>query len=104
MAHKTMKYVTNILGVLVVALLAWYLYENRDAFNSLKYITVLQIVIIFLVDTLTFIIGSLINLTMIHKLDPRVSFLDCFFLQYSNNFPFPCSKHVDQPQPSGRYS
>lgn len=72
--------------MLVVALLAWYLYKNRDVFSALRHISWQQVLIIILVDTLIFLTSSLMYYAMIQRLDPRVSFQDCLLLQYANNF------------------
>jgi len=77
---------TNLIGVLIIALLGWYLYKNRDVFNALRFITWQQVLIIVLIDALAIVTNSLINFTMIQRLDPCVSYLDCFLLQYTNNF------------------
>lgn len=85
-SNKFYKYIINILGVLVIALLAWYLYQNRDVFSALRHISWQTVLIIILIDTLTFLIISLMNYAMIKKLDPRVGFPECLYLQYANNF------------------
>lgn len=82
---KYRKYITNILGLVVLGLLVWYLYHNRDAFQSLKNISWQQVVWIIVLDFAVFFINSLLNYTMIKRLEPRISFLDCYMLQYVNS-------------------
>lgn len=79
------KYITNILSLIVLGLLAWYLYQNRTIFNSLKNISWVQIGLIIILDFACFFVNSLLNYTMIKRLEPRISFLDCYMLQYVNN-------------------
>lgn len=71
--------------VIILGLLAYYLYRNQDIFSSLKNIHGLQIVWIVLLETGSFFVSSLLNYSMIHRLDKNVSFIDCFMLQYINN-------------------
>jgi uncharacterized membrane protein YbhN (UPF0104 family) len=80
------NYLLNIFSVLVVILLAMYLYNGRDALVSLRNIKWQQILWIILLDTVSFLIGGLLNRSLINRFDPKVSFLDCLFLQYVNNF------------------
>jgi len=80
------KYILNIFGVFVVVLLVWYLYNNRGVLGSLKNIRWQQILGIIMLDTAMFLIGGLLNKSLIDRFDPRVSLLDCFSLQYANNF------------------
>lgn len=80
------KILTYALQVIVLGLLAWFLYQNQDAFDSLKNIRWQQIIWIVLLDTASFLVGSYLNYSMIQRFDPRVTFLDCFLLQYVNNF------------------
>lgn len=107
-ANKTYKYVVNLLGVLVVALLAWYLYKNQAVFSALRHISWQQMLIIILVDTLSFLIISLMNYVMIQRLDPRVSFLTIpLYYKYHNSAPEfhgcgnPLHKHSHQALPTG---
>lgn len=80
------KYFVNILGIFVAVLLVVYLNNNRDILVSLKNIRWQQITLIVILETASFLIGSLQNQSMINRFDKRVGFLDCFLLQYSNNF------------------
>lgn len=80
------KYILNIFGIFVVALLVWYLYNNRGVLGSLKNIRWQQILCIIILDTASFLIGALLNKSLINRFDPKVSLLDCFYLQYVNNF------------------
>lgn len=80
------KYILNIFGIFVIALLILYLYNNRDVLGSLKNIRWQHITWIVLLDTTSFLIGGLLNKSLITRFDPKVSLIDCFFLQYVNNF------------------
>lgn len=66
-------------------LLVWYLYMNREVFTSLSNIRWQHVVLIILLDIAAFLVSSYINYLMIHRLDPRIRFIDCFMLQYVNN-------------------
>ncbi len=76
----------NILSVFVVVLLIFYLYNNRNTLTSLKNIKWQQITWIIVLDTAAFLIGSLQNQSLINQFGLKVSFLDSFLLQYSNNY------------------
>ena len=80
------RHLINVLGVFVVASLILYLNSNRNALESLKNIRWQQITWIIVLDTTSFLIGSLQNQSLINRFDLRVGFLDCFLLQYGNNF------------------
>jgi uncharacterized protein (TIRG00374 family) len=80
-----MRLLTYILQAIIIGLLVLYFFQNRDVLSSLKNISLQQIVWIVLLDTTSFLIGSTINYSMYHRLEKRVSFLDCFMLQYVNN-------------------
>jgi uncharacterized protein (TIRG00374 family) len=73
------------LQVVIIGLLGWYLYQNREVLASLKNIRWQQIMWIVLLDTAGFLINSLINFFMLQRLDPRIGYLDCVMLQYVNN-------------------
>jgi uncharacterized protein (TIRG00374 family) len=79
-------YIINIFSIFIVLLLGLYLYNNRDVLGSLKNIRWTQLLWIMLLDTASFLLGGLLNQSLINRFDPRVTFLDCFFLQYVNNF------------------
>jgi len=79
-------YIINIFSIFVVLLLAFYLYNSRDALVSLRNIKWQQILWIIVLDTTSFLIGGLLNQSLINRFDPTVSFLDCILLQYANNF------------------
>ncbi len=82
---KYQSYIANIFGVLIILLLGWYLYNNQAVFGTLRNISWQQVVWIVLLDTASFVIGSLLNLSLISRFDSRVTFLDCLLLQYVNN-------------------
>jgi hypothetical protein len=53
------RLVTNLLGVIVLVLLGWYLYQNREVFSSLASITGWQIVLMILLEAAGFYAGQL---------------------------------------------
>lgn len=79
------KVFTFFLQIIVLGLLAFYLYQNRDVLVALKNIRWQHVVWIIALDVLMFLINSYINYLMIRRLEPRISFIDCFMLQYVNN-------------------
>jgi uncharacterized membrane protein YbhN (UPF0104 family) len=79
------KVITYLLQITVFGLLAFYLYQNRDVLISLKNIRWQHVVWVIALDVLMFLINSYINYLMIRRLEPRISFIDCFMLQYVNN-------------------
>ena len=80
------RLVTNLLGVIVVLLLGWYLFQNREVFSSLAGITPWQIVLMILLEAAGFMLGSYLNYSMIRRFGFHVSYLDSVLLQYSNSF------------------
>lgn len=80
------KHILNFFGIFIIALLILYLYNNREVFVTLKNVKWQQILWIAVLDIVAFLIGTVLNMSLIHRFDRRVSFLDCFFLQYVNNF------------------
>jgi uncharacterized protein (TIRG00374 family) len=80
------QYVINVVGILVIAALILYLYNNRNVFHFLKNIHWQQILWIIILDTVSFVIGSLQNQSLLNRFNTKVGFIDCFLLQYSNNF------------------
>jgi len=82
---KNQKYIKNFFGLIMLGLIAWYLYQNRNAFQALKNISWQQIIWIILLEFAAFFINSLQNYTIIKRLEPRISFWDCYMLQYVNN-------------------
>jgi len=84
--RKRLTIITSLLGVVVLALLGWYLYRNREVFASLGNITPWQIVLILLTETVSILLGSLMNYSLIRRFGYHVTFRDSVLLQYINNF------------------
>lgn len=80
------KYLLHIISVFVFALLALYLYKNRNVLDSLKNVNWQQITWIVALDFSSLLISSLLNKSLLNRFDQRIGFLDCFLLQYGNNF------------------
>jgi len=76
----------NIVSLLIVVLLIVYLYNNRDVFVSLKSINWKHITWIVILDTVSFIVGSVQYQSLVNRFNLKIGFLDCFLLQYGNNF------------------
>lgn len=80
------KYLSYILGIIVLFLLITYLINNKDILNSLKHIGWQPVLWIVLLDIMTFVISGGLDQSMISRFDSRVSFWDCYMLGYANNF------------------
>ncbi|MBP6178148.1 MAG: flippase-like domain-containing protein [Anaerolineales bacterium] len=80
------KYLSYILGVIVLFLLITYLIKNKDLLTSLKNIGWQPLLWIVLLDIMTFVISGGLDQSMIGRFDSRVSFWDCYMLGYANNF------------------
>jgi uncharacterized membrane protein YbhN (UPF0104 family) len=82
--HK--KAITNIITVVVLFLMVYYLYKNREVFFSLKnldlkyviYVSIIQIVAIFFI--------ALTNKKVIAILGHNIPLGEAFLLQYANSF------------------
>jgi len=83
---KRVKLLTTIFGIVVIGLLALYLYRNREVFSSFQRIAIWQIIVILLTETIGITLGSLMNYSLTRRLGCRVTFLDSLMLQYINNF------------------
>lgn len=81
------RYIWNIFGFLVFILLGWYIYQNQDIFKYIHSIEWKQVLLIILLDLISFFVNSLLDWSMINRLHHgRVSFWDCYFLGYANSF------------------
>ena len=79
------KAVSIFLQAVILGLLIWYFLQNRDVFAALKNVTWQAVLFIILLEFASFVVNSYLNYSMIRRFDRRVSFLDCFLLQYVNN-------------------
>lgn len=79
------KIFSYLIQIIIMGLIAWYVYQNRDVFVTLRNIRWQQIVVIALLDVAALLVNSMLNYVMIQQLDSRVTFIDCFKLQYANN-------------------
>lgn len=77
--------VLYILQVVVIALLAWYVYQNRDPLILIKKIQWEFIVGIIVLDVASYLVTTFINYSMISRLNKNVTFLDSLMLQYVNS-------------------
>ena len=84
--RKRLTLITYLLGVIVLGLLGWYLYRNREVFESLRNITFWQVAFILLTETVSILLGSLMNYSLIRRFGYHVSYRDSVLLQYINNF------------------
>ncbi len=84
--NTKVKILTTLLGLVAIALLGYYLFQNRMVFSSLGNVTVLQITLIIGLETIVVILGSVVNYSMVRRFGYRVTFLDSVLLQYINNF------------------
>ncbi len=82
---KFRKILFQILGLAVIIFLGWYLYKNQDSFQAIKNISWQQIVLIVLLDFAAFFVNAVMNYFMLKRLEPRISFIDCYGLQYANS-------------------
>ena len=83
---KNRKYISNLFTVLILLLMAVYLYKNLDVFNSLKNLQIQYVLYIILSQVGTVAINALLNQKIIKTLNKDVPFKDAFYLQYANNF------------------
>ncbi len=83
--NQIKKFLTYGLQVIVLGLLGWYLYQNREVLVSLRNIRWQQIVWIVILDTASFFVSGYMNYSMIQRLDSKITFLDSIMLQYVNN-------------------
>lgn len=79
------KYISTAGTVMVFILMGWYLYENKGVFRNLENINIFHISIIILLQIFVGILYSVLNYWIICKIDKRVFFIDCVYLQFANN-------------------
>ena len=84
--NRYLKLFGNIFTVAVLGFLVWYLYENREVFDTVKNISWQHVSWIILLDLTLFLLNSLLDKSMINQVNPKVGYLDCYLLQYANNF------------------
>jgi uncharacterized membrane protein YbhN (UPF0104 family) len=82
--HK--KAITNIMTILVLVLMAYYLYKNRGVFVSLENLELQYIVYIFLLQIVSIFLIALTNKKVISLLDHEIPLKEAFLLQYANSF------------------
>lgn len=85
-ARSKIKLVTTLLGMLAMVLLGVYLFQNREVFSSLRSVTAGQVILIIAIETVNFILGSVLNYSMVRRFGYQVSFSDSIVLQYINSF------------------
>jgi len=72
--------------MILLVLMGWYLYENKEIFSSLKNLDISDILMIAFLQAISVGIVALINKLVIDHIDQKISFSDSFLLQYANNF------------------
>jgi uncharacterized protein (TIRG00374 family) len=82
--HK--KEITNVITIGVIALMAHYLYKDRDIFSSLKELKIQYVIYIFILQTLSIFLIALNNKKVIGLLNYHIGLKEAFLLQYSNSF------------------
>lgn len=82
--HK--KVITNIFTFIVLLLMAFYLYKNREVFDALKKLDARYLVIIVISQVATTALNALLNHRIIKTLNRDISYKDSLLLQYANNF------------------
>jgi len=80
------KFLTKIITPVVFLLLGVYIWNNREIFLLIRNLSVGHIILIMSFEILLSAVYALINMILINRLDRSVSYLDCFYLQFSNNF------------------
>lgn len=73
------------LQLVILSLIIWYFSQNVHLLESLRNIRWQHVFGIVALDVTSIFIGSLLNYSMIRRLNTRVTLLDCFYLQYANN-------------------
>ncbi|KUK77797.1 MAG: hypothetical protein XD93_0088 [candidate division WS6 bacterium 34_10] len=81
--HK--KEITNIITFGVIALMAYYLYKNREIFSSLKELDIQYVIYIFILQILSVFLIALNNKKVIGLLNYHIDLKEAFLLQYSNS-------------------
>lgn len=83
---KHRKTLTNILTIIVLFLMGYYLYNNRDIFSSLRNLEIKYILYILLLQVLVIAVTALVNKLVIGILKISIPFKQSLQLQYSNAF------------------
>jgi len=82
--HK--KAITNVITVIVLFLMVYYLYKNREIFTSLKELDIQYAIYIFIAQIFSVFLIALTNKKVIDLLKYNVNIKEAFLLQYSNSF------------------
>jgi len=75
----------KVITPVVFILLGVYIWRNREIFLSLRKLNIGHIIIIMFFEIILSAVYALINKIMINRLDNSVSYMDSFYLQFSNN-------------------
>jgi uncharacterized membrane protein YbhN (UPF0104 family) len=75
-----------LITFLVIVGLAIYLYINQESIQRIKYLNILDIVVIIGLQLLNLFILGVFNLIMLKRIDHNIIMSDAILLQYVNNF------------------
>lgn len=84
--NRKSNLISIVLTLVIFIALGKYLYDNREIFNSLQKLNMIDISILIILYFFFILALSYLNKVIIHKLDPRISTAEIVSLQFINNF------------------
>ena len=83
--NRKSNWISVILTVVVFVALIKYLYDNKEILDSLKTLTVFDILVLVFLYFVYIMVLSYLNKIIIKKLDPAIRTREIIFLQFINN-------------------
>lgn len=78
--------ITNVVTVIILFLMGYYLYRNREIFTSLRNLEIKYVVYILFLQIGVVSLTALVNKLVINILEVAITFKESLLLQYSNSF------------------
>lgn len=83
---KNKKIIINAVSIVIFVLLVIYVVNNRDIFDVINNIKLLDFILIAAADMAIVIFNALLNHGVISRIKGSIPFLDSLLLQFANNF------------------
>jgi len=82
---KLKKILKHSSSVLVLILLGWYIYKNRELYQSIPQLSYHHLLSIAILEILLTTTSAIVNWKIISSIDPRVTYKVSWYLQSANN-------------------
>lgn len=82
---KRKEIIINFISILIFIFLVIYLINNRYVFNIIKNINLVDFLLVSITTIILINIDALINFYLLRRINNKIKFSDCLFLQFANN-------------------